>query len=154
MPHLQWQTSDLKDNHAGIEAWIDWAELDNVGAPWLLDMGDPQSSGTAFDAVYSSNTAHIMHRTEVEKMFGFVGEILSDAGIFCLYGPFNEGGQFSSDSNKRFNESLRQQDANMGIRDLDDLRAYAGKAGMKMVRRYAMPANNQMIVWAKNEQMD
>lgn len=154
MPHLHWQTSDLEGNHAGIEAWIDWAKLDNVGAPLLLDMGDAHTAGRVFDAVYSSNTAHIMHSTEVEKMFEFVGKILPDNGIFCLYGPFNEGGRFSSDSNERFDESLRRQDEKMGIRDLDDLRVHAGAAGMTAARRYAMPANNQIIVWVKNEQMN
>jgi len=37
----------------------------------------------------------------------------------------------------------------MGIRDLEDLDALAETSGMSRVRLYAMPANNNLVVWQK-----
>ena len=39
----------------------------------------------------------------------------------------------------------------MGIRDLDDLEAVAGESGMLRKRVYAMPANNLLVVWRRQE---
>ena len=51
LPHLTWQTSDLPDNHPGIEAWIDAARLPNVLPPIVLDAARPQAWPTArYDA--------------------------------------------------------------------------------------------------------
>ena len=149
MPHVQWQTSDLAGNHEGINAWIEWSKLENVTAPILLDMATAHPMEKNIDAIYSSNTAHIMSAALVEEMFAFVGASLRDDGVFCLYGPFNEGGVFSSESNARFDESLRNQDSKMGIRDLEDLNRHAHKGSLSLVRRYGMPANNQLLVWKK-----
>ena len=85
----------------------------------------------------------------VERMFELVGRVLPDAGLFCLYGPFNVGGEFTSESNERFDRSLRSQDPDMGIRELSELDQLAASGGLAQVRRYAMPANNMLVVWEK-----
>ena len=50
-----------------------------------------------------------------------------------------------------FDASLRARNANMGIRDLDDLEILAGQNGLELARVYAMPTNNLLVVWAKKE---
>jgi SAM-dependent methyltransferase len=105
MPWLTWQTSDLAENHPGIRSWIADARLPNVRDPILLDVAEAKA-----------NTAHIMSMPAVRCMFDVAGRLLSEDGVFCLYGPFNEDGEFSSDSNKNFDRSLRSQDPVMGIR--------------------------------------
>jgi cyclopropane fatty-acyl-phospholipid synthase-like methyltransferase len=149
MPWLVWQTSDLAQNHDGIRAWIEHAGLRNVESPVVFDVADRLQLDTRFDAVYSANTAHIMSIGEVEKMFGHVSQLLNTGGIFCLYGPFNENGEFTSESNARFNASLRAQKSSMGIRDRAELNRLSAKAGMCESSRYAMPANNQLLVWTR-----
>jgi len=86
----------------------------------------------------------------VKCMFRLVGSCLTEAGVFCLYGPFNQDGAFSSPSNEKFDASLQAQDGSMGIRDLADLDALAEANGMTRVRLYAMPANNNIAVWQKD----
>jgi hypothetical protein len=86
---------------------------------------------------------------EVECLFAGVGKVLEPGGIFCLYGPFNYGGQFTSDSNARFQEWLKARDPQSGIKDFEALELLAGKAGMKLKNDYEMPANNRMLVWLK-----
>lgn len=147
--HLQWQTSDLDENHAGIQAWIDTAQLDNVAAPLSLDVRAASVEGDVYDAVFSSNTAHIMGIEAVEKMFSLVGGTLRDGGVFCLYGPFKQLAAFNTTSNADFDSNLRSRNPVMGIRDIEELDEFADAAGMRRVRFYAVPSNNNVAVWCK-----
>jgi len=147
MPHLTWQTSDVAKNHSGIRSWVEFANIDNVKPPLEIDVESVSSIDGNFDAVYSSNTAHIMSMRAVECMFELVGNLLPMNGKFCLYGPFNRNGDFTSESNAKFDASLRSQDPSMGIRNLEDLEVLAEKAGMQRSSLYAMPANNFMVTW-------
>jgi cyclopropane fatty-acyl-phospholipid synthase-like methyltransferase len=151
LPHLQWQTSDLEQSHAGIRAWREEAGLDNVLAPIGFDVLSAEAPDTRYDAVYSANTAHIMSYAAVCRMFELVGAMLSGQGVFCLYGPFSRGGVFSTPSNEAFDASLRARNAAMGVRDLDDLESLADRNGLKLARIYSMPANNLLTVWAMTE---
>ena len=147
--HLIWQTSDLEPSHAGIREWIRDSNLSHVREPVVLDVLKDTVEAGAYDAVYSSNTAHIMSYAAVRRMFELVGETLVEDGIFCLYGPFSYSGKFSTASNAAFDASLRARNASMGIRDLLELDTMACSNGMKLAKRYAMPANNLTIVWNK-----
>lgn len=154
LQHLSWQTSDLPENHAGIRAWLDHAGLPNTAPPLALDVrhvDDDTLSAISFDAIFSANTAHIMPIEAVAATFRLAGRLLPGRGIFCLYGPFSFDGEYSSDSNAEFDASLRQRDPAMGIRDLAQLDGFAREAGMSRIRLYAMPANNHIAVWAKQE---
>ncbi len=149
MPNLHWQTSDLEENHDGIKAWIRSTGLDNVGAPVSFDVRNAMIESASYDAVFSANTAHIMSITAVEAMFTLVATGLTTDGVFCLYGPFRVAGLFNSRSNADFDVSLRHRDAAMGIRDLEQLDAFAASGGMRRTRLYAVPSNNYVAVWTK-----
>ncbi len=150
LPHLNWQTSDLAENHKGIRAWLDDSGLKNVRQPLELDILTSAKPEEKFDAVFSANTAHIMSFDAVTRMFQIVAECLGDGGKFCLYGPFKEGGEFTSSSNESFDRSLKMQESSMGIRNIEDLDDLAHSKGMKRIRVYAMPANNQIAIWSKS----
>jgi cyclopropane fatty-acyl-phospholipid synthase-like methyltransferase len=149
LDHLIWQTSDLEPSHAGIREWIEESKLSNVREPFALDVLKDTVEPIAYDAVYSSNTAHIMSYAAVRRMFEIVGETLAENGVFCLYGPFSCGGKFSTTSNAEFDASLRARNASMGVRDLTELDTLACSNGMRLAKRYAMPANNLTIIWNK-----
>ena len=152
MPVLDWQTSDLVGNHAGINAHIDAAALANVKPPVELDMLSATATMTV-DAVFTANTMHIMSWPAVCRMLDFVGESLTGGGLFCCYGPFRRDGRFSTDSNARFDASVRAQDPDMGIRELADVDELAHSAGLARVRSYAMPANNLLLSWVKEQRL-
>lgn len=149
LPHLTWQTSDVPDHHAGIRAWLDHAQLPNVLAPLSLDVESDADPVGDFDAVFSANTAHIMSPAAVECMVALVGRLLPERGRFCLYGPFKLRGEFTSDSNAEFDESLRSRGRSMGVRDIEWLDELALTAGMRRSGLIAMPANNFIAVWRK-----
>lgn len=147
LPGVTWQTSDLRQSHDAIRAWIADAGLENVLPPWDFDVLTAETPSGRYDAVFSANTAHIMSYKAVCRMFEISGAMLGDPGVFCLYGPFSRGGSFSTQSNAAFDASLRTRNAAMGIRDLDDLQDLGRQNGMELVRTYAMPANNLLTVW-------
>jgi cyclopropane fatty-acyl-phospholipid synthase-like methyltransferase len=148
LPHLVWQTSDCAHYLPGIRAWLDDAALPNLPPVRVLDV-----TGTwpdeRFDAVFSANTAHIMSEAQVESMFEGVGRVLVEGGHFVLYGPFNIGGRYTSESNARFDAMLRSRDPAMGIRDLDLLIRMARENAMELIADHPMPVNNRTLVWQR-----
>ncbi|MDT8383738.1 MAG: DUF938 domain-containing protein [Gammaproteobacteria bacterium] len=149
LPHLRWQTSDVRAHHAGIEAWISEQGPDNVLPPLALDVATDPWPDTDYDAVFSANTVHIMGWPEVERLFAGIGRILRPGGRFCLYGPFNVDGRFTSPSNAAFERWLKSRDARSGIRDKAELDTLAAQAGLERAADYTMPANNNILVWVK-----
>ncbi|MEK7322492.1 MAG: DUF938 domain-containing protein [Pseudomonadota bacterium] len=149
LPHLIWHTSDRQMYHAGIQLWLDEAAAENIRAPLVLDVTQAVWPAVAVDAVYSANTAHIMHWPEVAAMFAGVGRLLPVGGIFLLYGPFNYHSRYTSDSNRRFDAQLKSRDPLSGIRDAEALDRLAGQARMRACGDVAMPANNHLLCWEK-----
>jgi cyclopropane fatty-acyl-phospholipid synthase-like methyltransferase len=149
LPGLLWQTSDLAENHADIEARLAEAGLANVLPPLILDVGKGDWPAERYDAVFSSNTAHWMSWSEVACLFSGVGEILEVGGVFCLYGPFNYRGDYTAASNASFDRWLKARDPSSGIRDFEAVDALAREAGMTLESDHEMPANNRMLVWSK-----
>ncbi len=153
LPQLVWQTSDLADSHAGIQAWHAAHGAPNLLAPLEFDLATDAWPATkdpsGFDAVFTSNTCHIVAWPLVQRMFDLVGSHLPEGGVFAIYGPFNYGGHFTSDSNRAFDAWLRQRDARSGLRDFEAIVALATEHGMELQLDQAMPANNRTLVFRK-----
>lgn len=156
MPWLIWQCSDVADNLPGIAMWLDEARLANTPPAIELDVGGDWSSAIeknqhAFDAVFSANAVHIMGWPEVEAFFAGLHALFAAPrqrdGMLALYGPFNYGGQYSSDSNRQFDQWLKARDARSAIRDFEAVDALARAAGLHLVDDVTMPANNRCLIW-------
>jgi cyclopropane fatty-acyl-phospholipid synthase-like methyltransferase len=150
LPHLQWQTSDLEENHASIRAWLDEAGLENARQPLSLDVSRDDWPSARFDGVFSANTTHIMSWPEVKCMFAGIGKHLGPGGRFCLYGPFNYGNRYTSSSNENFDLWLRTRDTQSGLRNFEDLDELAGSHGLALRADHEMPVNNRLLVWDKH----
>jgi len=146
---LEWQSSDLDKNHDGIRTRVSDSGLTNLLPPLSLDVLTAGVPAVSCDGVFSANTAHIMSVEAVQKMFEIVGNVLLASGVFCLYGPFRQNGEFNTPSNAVFHQSLRSRNPEMGIRHLESLDDYAMAHNLERVRLYAMPANNHIAVWHK-----
>jgi len=147
LPHLAWQPSDLPHCHAGIRAWLDATRLPNVLPPVALDLHDPVWDVGRFDAFFSANVVHIVDWVGVEALFeGIARHREADCRV-ALYGPFNYGGRFTSESNAAFDAWLRRKDAASGIRDRDAIDALARRIGLRLLEDNPMPANNRLLVW-------
>ena len=149
LSHLSWQTADLPQHHAGIRMWLDEAALPNVLAPIALDVNRSDWLDGRYDAVFSANTLHIVSWPEVEKLFAGVGRVLQPGGVLAIYGPFNYNGRFTSPSNARFDQWLKQRDPASGVRDFEAVDALAREQNLILQRDIAMPVNNRTLVWRR-----
>ncbi len=149
LPHLSWQTSELPQHHAGIQAWLNEARLPNVHPPLALDINAAEWAVKPVDAVFNANTAHIVSWPAVERMFAHIGRVLESGGLLCLYGPFNYNGHFTAASNARFDAWLKERDPLSGIRDFEALNRLAEAQQMHLRHDYSMPANNHTLVWKR-----
>lgn len=149
LPHVCWQTSDLAHYHPGIKQWLLESALINVQSPLHLDVRDYAWGETRYDAVFTANSLHIMALASAQHFVGQVAKVLPDGGCFLAYGPFNYEGKYTSKSNARFDEWLKQQDSMSAIRDFEVLDQSARSGGLKLAADYTMPANNRLLVWRK-----
>jgi cyclopropane fatty-acyl-phospholipid synthase-like methyltransferase len=153
LPHLTWQCSDLGENLVGINAWRDEASLSNLPPPMELDANLPWPV-LQFDAIFSANTLHIMGWTEVEHLFDRLGRAMTSNAKLIVYGPFNYGSRYTSDSNANFDVWLKERGVHQGIRDFEAVNALANKIGLKLVEDRGMPANNRCLVWSRLAEQD
>lgn len=150
MPHLTWITSDRQETHAGIQLWMEEASLANVEGPLDLDVSRNSWPVVEIDAVFTANTLHIISWALVEDLVNGVAQLLPDGGLFIVYGPFNYNGQYTSESNARFDLWLKDRDAESAIRNFEDVDALAHSAGLQAIDDIAMPANNRILIWKKH----
>ena len=148
MPHLIWQTSEQRENLAGIQMWLDEANLPNTPVPLELHVSEAWPT-QRFDAVFSANTLHIISWAEVERIFARLPDVMTADAKLAVYGPFNYGGSFTSESNAAFDAWLKQSGAHQGIRDFEAVDALAGQAGLTLIEDRAMPSNNRCLVWSR-----
>ena len=146
MPHLDWQTSDVAAHLPGIRQWLAEAGLPNTPPPQAFDVNGAWPAGR-FDAVFSANTLHIMAWHEVVLLFDGLRKMMCPGALLTVYGPFKEGGQFSSASNAAFDAALRAADPQRGIRDIEAVDALSHAAGLQRIDDQPMPANNRCITW-------
>ena len=149
LPYLSWHTSDRQCNHASINAWRMESGQENLISPLSLNVTHDQWPDTSYDGIFSANTVHIMAWSAVEDMFSGIGKVLAGGGIFCLYGPFNYQGRFTSASNERFEHWLKDRDPLSGLRNFEDLDELARLNGLTLKADHEMPVNNRLLVWRK-----
>ena len=158
-PHLRprtWQPSDpnpiLKDS---IEAWRQHLPIDNLNPPLHIDARElvwPVEKDTAIEPITAIVNINMIHISPPEVCFGLMagaGRILPNDGILYLYGPFKRYGKHTAPSNASFDESLRSQNSQWGVRDLEEVAEVANKEGLKLLEVIEMPANNLSVVFQR-----
>ena len=150
LSHLIWQPSDLIENHAGMLQWIEEAQLPNVLSPLILNV-DQDWPTIAADHVFTANTVHYISDQSVNNMFAKVSRILPHKGLFIIYGPVNEHGQFTSEGNAGLDEWLKTcVNPLAGIKDLAEIVRMAKNHHLVLMDNLALPANNRLLVLQKS----
>ncbi|RUO78145.1 DUF938 domain-containing protein [Idiomarina seosinensis] len=144
LPHLVWQPSDQGEYLPAVTARIQQQPVANLRPPLEFNVFDAAPQGS-FDALFTANTCHIMPKLAVEALFKHLEQSLVNVSKLCIYGPFNNNGDYTSDSNAAFDQSLKQQDPSMGLRDQQWIVSLAKECGFRLVADHKMPANNQLL---------
>jgi len=159
-PDLVWWPSDLNQRHVkSIEAWRVHSGLPNIRSPLRIDLSDPgwcpeMRSGqgpTNLAAVFCANVIHIAPWSVAEGLFAGAGRYLRADGKLFLYGPFKRDGKHTALSNAVFDTSLRNQDAEWGVRDITDLEKLADSVGLNLIEISDMPANNLILAFGRSK---
>jgi Protein of unknown function (DUF938) len=157
-PDIIWWPSDFNDAHLkSIAAWRVHAALDNVSAPLRIDLSDPawcaemsRADGPGpLLAVLCANVIHIAPWRVAEGLLAGSARYLRADGRLFLYGPFKRDGAHTAPSNAIFDASLREANAEWGVRDIADLETLAAKVGLKLREVVDMPANNLILVFER-----
>lgn len=151
-PQWTWQPTELQRGALyNIEARADAAGLANVLESRLLDVRkepwfDTQQS---FDLLLCINMLHIAPWAACAALMRGAAAYLAPGGHLVTYGPYFETGVSPTQSNIDFDASLRAHDPEWGIRLLSDVEQQAAAAGLHLLARHAMPANNLLLVWKR-----
>src|SRR3978361_1088137 len=102
-------------------------------------------------AVFCANVVHIAPWRVAEGLFAGAARYLRPDGRLYLYGPFKRAVKPTALSNAVFDTSLRERDAEWGIRDIGELGALADRVGLALIETVEMPANNLILVFARSQ---
>jgi SAM-dependent methyltransferase len=158
-PQITWWPSDLNDAHLkSIDAWRAHAQLANVRAPIRIDLSDPAwcpemrggSGPGKLLAVFCANVIHIAPWRVAEGLLAGAADYLRENGRLFLYGPFKRDGKHTALSNAVFDTSLRDNNPEWGVRDIEDVKTPAGRVGLTLIETVEMPANNLILVFEKS----
>ena len=149
-PALRFQPTDPDAAAlASIAAWRVEAQPANLLPPLMLDVMADAWPVQKADAVLCINMIHIAPWEASAALIRGAARVLSRDGILFLYGPFKQDGTHTAPSNAEFDASLRAQDAQWGVRDLEAVAEIASAAGFAAPVVEAMPANNLSVIFCR-----
>ena len=147
LPHLTWQPTELPAVVDALRANLAEHNSPNIRPAVELNVQQQPWPVASCASIFTANTMHIMPWSDVVAFFTGLGQVLNTQGLLCIYGPFRYNGAFTTPSNERFNQWLQSQNPQQGIRDFEQLDQLANAQGLVLLNDYAMPANNQLLIW-------
>lgn len=151
----QWIPSDpnplLRDS---IEAWRQDCAIDTLQAPLNINAQDPvweiEKKAVPITAIVNINMIHISSWSACLGLMKGAGRLLSSGGILYLYGPYKREGKHTAPSNLTFDQSLRAQNPEWGVRDLENVIKVAQEQELMFKEIVEMPANNLSVIFEKS----
>ena len=155
-PEIIWQTSDPKlEYRKSIISWIEHEKLnikmpepiniDVTKIPWPI----PVKLVDNLQVIISINMIHIAPWECTKSLFKESGKLLNYGKFLILYGPFKIEDKHVSKSNELFDKSLKIQNNNWGVRNLEQVNKEAIINGFQQKQLIQMPANNLTLIYKK-----
>jgi len=145
-PGWVWQGSDPNPEHrASIDAW-------NPDPPSALDLDVtwpdwPIHSG--WDGIVAINLLHISPWQATTALLAGCQRYLKPGGWLYLYGAYFTDQYPTAPSNLAFDQSLRTQNPEWGVRRLQDVTREAEFRGMQRAEVVPMPSHNYSVIFRK-----
>ena len=149
LPHLIWQTTDQGEYFAPLQTLMSAHNSDTIPMPLVLDVDQKKWPVADCEVIFTANSLHIMSWQSVQNLFTGVGTYLRQGGDFYIYGPFNYQGEFTSVSNKAFDQRLKESASHRGIRHFEEIKQLAEVISLTLIDDFAMPANNRLLHFKK-----
>ncbi len=158
-PHLSprvWQPTEVDPLLIeSIQAWAHYSPAANLkpplrlnveASPWPLETSPPDPPITA---LVNINMIHIAPWSACLALMAGAGRILPEGGVLYLYGPFQQHGGHTAPSNAEFDQHLRLQDPEWGVRHLEEVAGAAAREKLQLLAVEPMPANNLSVIWQR-----
>lgn len=152
-----WVPSDIEDDHIkSIDAWRDHLSVQDKVDPAvkidaIVEEWDTLTFAGPITTLLCVNMIHIAPLAALEGVIRGAGKLIGPTGRLIFYGPFMVDGEHTSESNERFNESLKSRNSEWGVRDRGLVADHAKWAGFDQIAMIPMPANNQTLIFEKRE---
>lgn len=127
----------------------------NVADPTQLDLTNPETWSNpgpekSFGAIFCINIFQVAPISIADGMMNCAARLLKDDGVLLIYGPFRVDGQFSTNSNKMFHDTLASAGVpEWGLKDIADLKRSAANHGLELKEAVNMPSNNFTLVFGR-----
>ena len=150
MSDIVWQPSDRNLLEYRLAETLAGHSITNLSVAIEVDINHWPKLYTQYDAVYSANCLHVIDWQSVENYIKGAATCLKTHAALILYGPFKYGGDFTTESNEKFDAFLRETYLGGGIRDFQAIDDLAQREGLFFQSDTPMPANNQLLIWSKS----
>lgn len=152
-PGLIWQPSEARAGALSIiDGYARDAACPRIRPAVRLDASAPEWPIERADALFCANMIHIAPWEAAVGLFAGAGTRLPGGAPLVLYGPFKRNGRHTAPSNESFEAGLVAKDPRWGVRCLDtQLLPVARKNGFDLAEVVAMPANNLVVIFRRNE---
>ena len=149
-PGLSWQPSDPD---AGARASIALLSADtglgNIAPPLTLDTTAAAWPIERADAIVAINMVHPSPWPATLGLLAGAARLLPAGAPLYLYGPYRRDGHDLAESNRAFDDYLRQRNPEWGIRRLETVAEAAAESGLDLAEVTEMPANNLSVVFQR-----
>lgn len=154
---VRWQPTEVSERLDAIRAWrahegleeqvYEPLEVDLLEESWGLGVAGLGREAPVL--IMSVNVIHIAPERAWRSMIDGASGLLEPGGLLMFYGPFRYASRELEPSNERFDQVLRSRGVGSGLRDAEEIMAYARGAGFELVEDRAVPANNRIIWFVK-----
>ena len=155
LPTIDWIPSDLNsDSFESIISWKKVVGADNMYPPRLIDAASPNwniGDVKRISAIIAINVIHISSFDVTLGILNGANKYLDKGGILYFYGPFFQNNAKPTESNKAFDQYLRNQNEFWGIRKLDEIEVLAKDRSLHLDKTIKMPKNNLSVIFQKNK---
>ncbi|MBF2067038.1 MAG: DUF938 domain-containing protein [Calothrix sp. C42_A2020_038] len=156
LPGHSWVPSDPNPlSRDSIAAWLNELACENVHPPvdidaclpvWVVEE-DTFPLSAPITAIVNINMIHISPWDACLGLMAGANRILPSGGILYMYGPYKQNGNHTAPSNEAFDTSLKMQNPEWGVRDLEEVIQAAAAQNLGFVKTFQMPANNLSVVF-------
>lgn len=146
-PEIEFIPSDL-DPNALPTIRMRSKGMPNVREPIALDARDPAYAiPHAPDFIYAANMIHISEMSATVGLLRGAALALPEGGLLITYGPYRFANEELAPSNVEFDRYLKGLDPRYCIRSLEELEEILEGTRLRFRERFAMPANNYLLVF-------
>ena len=159
--NIIWQPTDRNSDafHLIEESVTDYNTKDIVNTPLILDLNEMQhqinigNNNIKYDMIVAINVFHVASLqcwyNLIQHSFYHLFNFDNPNRCLLIYGPFNLNGEYTSESNLKFDKFMKETGNNHDyyLKDINELNDYANQYSLELSQTIEMPNNNFCFIF-------